>query len=296
VPFHFPRFHYTEQMPFSHPPFLQTIVHEVTLAPGLTGLCAGYDQGQWRSQEFADYLLETWLLDFCFTTSELRGLDPTNAAKLLKKAAKRVYETKKFERRGEFGELLLHAALRETFDTLPAISKIYYKDSANDTVKGFDAVHVRPTASGLELWLGEVKFYKSIKKAIQDVIKELQTHTRVEYLRSEFVAITHKIDASWPHADSLKLLLHEYTPLDQVFEAACIPVLLTYDSDALKGHTQITAQYKAEIESELRKHYSEFATQLGNLQVKVHLFLIPLNTKEVFIKALGKKLTAWQSI
>ena len=40
-----------------------------------------------------------------------------------------------------WGNLVTHS-MRQVFDTIPAISKIFYKDSANDTVKGFDAVHV----------------------------------------------------------------------------------------------------------------------------------------------------------
>ena len=34
-----------------------------------------------------------------------------------------------------------------------AISKVFFKDSPNDTVKGFDAVHVVESLDGLELWL-----------------------------------------------------------------------------------------------------------------------------------------------
>jgi hypothetical protein len=59
---------------------------------------------------------------------------------MLRAAAQRVYATKKFANRGEFGELLLHIAARQVFNTLPEI-KVYYKDADNDTVKGFDSVH-----------------------------------------------------------------------------------------------------------------------------------------------------------
>ena len=75
-----------------------------------------------------------------------------------------IYQSENFKSRGEFGELLLHAIIRETYNTIPAISKIYYKDGPNETVKGFDAVHVVVTDDTLELWLGEVKFYNNISK------------------------------------------------------------------------------------------------------------------------------------
>jgi hypothetical protein len=65
-----------------------------------------------------------WLPEFALTASECATLGHQNAAKLLRLAAKRVYDTKKFENRGEFGEVLLHAAIRQIFDSLPAVSKI----------------------------------------------------------------------------------------------------------------------------------------------------------------------------
>jgi hypothetical protein len=62
--------------------------------------------------------------------------------RLVKQAAKTVYTTDKYQRRGEFFELLPHALLREVFNSEPAISKIYYKSATIETVKGFDAVHI----------------------------------------------------------------------------------------------------------------------------------------------------------
>ena len=73
-------------------------------------------------------------------------------------------------------------------------SEIFYKDAPNDTVKGFDAVHVVEASDGLELWLGEVKLYKDIVSAVRDVENELKQHTTISYLRSEFAAIWRKVD------------------------------------------------------------------------------------------------------
>lgn len=143
----------------AHVPFLTVLVHDEEILPGLTALCAGHELGEWRAKQFADYLMK-WMLEFCLSYSELEGLTPLNATELIKQAASRIYQTKKFEKRGEFGELLLHAILRQVYSTIPAVSKIYYKDSANDTVKGFDAVHVVADEDSLELWLGEAKFLR----------------------------------------------------------------------------------------------------------------------------------------
>jgi hypothetical protein len=217
-------------------PLLQVVVEDLDLTPALTSLCAGYERGEWRAAQLAEHLFE-WLPEFALSYSERQGFQDTTAVRLLKRAAQVVYASDKYQRRGEFGELLLHAVVRQHFGSEPAISKLFYKDSANDTVKGFDAVHVVPVDDGsLELWLGEVKFYEDGRAAVRDVAAELHAHTTTEFLRGEFALILNKIDEAWPFADRLKLLLDPATSLDQVFDRLRVPVLLTYDSETVAGH------------------------------------------------------------
>jgi len=275
------------------PRFWTVVVHDPP--PALTGLCAGFEREDWRAAALADYLMES-LPEFCLTHSEFAAMTGTSAVQLLRQAASRVYTTDKFRNRGEFGELLLHVVLRDIFGTLPAITKIYYKDAANDTVKGFDAVHVVPTQEGLELWLGEVKFYEDARKAIRDVVKELQKHTQTQYLRSEFVAITNKLDPNWPHSERLKALLHERVSLDQVFEAVCFPVLLTYDGPVIARHVRHSGEYLAEVTEELVALHQQFRESNLPAGVRIHLVLIPLKTKIRLIEKLDEKLRAWQTI
>lgn len=278
-------------------PFLQVIVHDIDSIPGLSGLCAGYELGEWRCEAFADHIME-WLPDFCLNWRELRELGAHNSVALLRKAARRVYTSDKFKKRGEFGEILLHACLRHLFKTVPAISKIYYKDSNNDTVKGFDAVHVvaNEEERRLELWIGEVKFYNDIKNAIRDVVEELNEHTQRDYLRDEFLAITNKLDADWPWYEQLSRLLDPKTSLDTIFDAACIPVLLTYDSTTTFQHANLDEAYRATIESEFKAQHQAFAGKDLPKRIRIHLILVPLNTKDLLIKQLDSKLKTWQQI
>ena len=273
--------------------FLEVRVSRLDLAPTLHGLCAGYEQGRWRSKEFAQHLME-WLPEFALNYSDAQAITSGNAVKLLRDAALRVYQSDKFQKRGEFGELLLHAILRQVFDTVPAISKIYYKDSANNTVKGFDAVHVVATKKSLELWLGEAKFYDNFSRAVSSVVKELALHTGNDFLRKEFALLINKIDSAWPHADRLKKLLSPNTSLDQVFDALCVPVLLTYDSGALASHSKVTSQFSAAFSAKLEKHHTTFAAQALPKNLRIHLILVPLHTKKELVAALDKELKIWQ--
>lgn len=278
-----------------HPdPLLHVIVTDISVDPTLHGLCVGYENGEWRCDAFASHLLE-WLPEFALEYSERKRLGSHNAVQMLRQAAHTVYQTEKFQKRGEFGELILHAILRQYYGTLPAISKIYYKDGPNETVKGFDAVHAVPLEDELQLWLGEAKLYANAAPAIREVVAELHDHSQCDYLRDEMAAIRNKVDKSWPYASRLETLLHPNTSLDTVFDRCCFPVLITYDSDALKSYSSLCAEYKAEAEREFRKHHSAM-TKMNLPPIELHLFLVPLNTKSDLVQALDNKLRGAQSI
>ena len=278
--------------------FLSIIAHELGDAskPGFTGFCAGYERKQWRSEEFATYLMDG-ILTFCLNSSECKGISPKNAIALARKAANSIYTSKKFENRGEFGELMLHVLLEDHFHTIPAISKLYYKDTRNGTVHGFDAVHVIQADNGeLQLWLGEVKFYTNLNRAINDVVAEIHDHLRPEFLKAEFIAITNKVDPSWEHAGKLKKLLDEKTSLDDVFDVMCVPVLLTYDSKVLAKHKRVSKEYLAEIAAEIENNYSKFISKALPQDVRIHLFLVPMHTKKILLSKLDAKLRSWQKV
>lgn len=275
--------------------FLTARVHNIDVQPSLSGLCVGYERGEWRAQQLADHVMD-WLPEFALTASECAALGHQNATKLMRSAARRVYDSDKFHNRGEFGEILLHAAIRQVFDSLPAVSKIYYKAANNDTVKGFDAVHVIGPPDDLELWLGEAKFYNDISRAISDVVAELRTHLETDYLRDEFALIVNKIDPKWPHAEVLRKLLQPEVSLDELFQRVCIPVLLTYDSPCVSAHKACDATYAKAFEGEIIKHYATFKRRNLPTETRIHLFLLPLQQKETLVRVLDEKLNLWQQL
>lgn len=282
--------------PPAHPKsFLEVRVRQLDELPGLLALCAGYEKGSWRCNQLARHMLE-WLPEFVLRDSEREGLAADNAVKLLAKAAETVYVSDKYEKRGELGELLLHVILRQEFRTTPAIAKLFFKDSPNDTVKGFDAVHVVATGKGLELWLGEAKLYEDIHSAINAVVKDLHDHSEADYLRREFAAITNKIDPAWPHSDRLMELLDRNTSLDSIFECMCVPVLLTYNSTAIESHGSITEEFKKAFEAEVLAHHESFKTKNLPENIRIHLLLVPLGSKKDLVERFDENLKALQSL
>jgi hypothetical protein len=85
---------------------------------GLLGLCTNYEGGRWRAAELADLLFD-YLPEFALEYSELKGFHAGTGRRQLRRAARTMYASDKFQRRGEFGELLLHAVCREIYNSLP---------------------------------------------------------------------------------------------------------------------------------------------------------------------------------
>jgi uncharacterized protein DUF1837 len=281
--------------PPAHPhPFLDIRVHRLDMEPGLVAVCAGYEQQKWRASRLAAHMIE-WLPDFALRDSERQGLRAENAVSLIARAAQVVYASDKYERRGEAGELLLHIILRQVFKTIPAISKMFFKDSANDTVKGFDAVHVVAHEDTLQLWLGEAKFYDDIARAIHDAVEDLTAHFARDYMRAEFAAITNKIDGAWPHGATLAKLLNPNTSLDQVFDSLCVPVLLTYDSPVVAAHGEVTAAFEDAFRAEVEKHHASFSSKRPP-HLTIHLLLLPMNRKDNLVREFDERLKHAQGI
>lgn len=275
--------------PSMPPPFLRTIVKRVDEVPGLAGICAGFEAGEWRYDQLAEHIVE-WLPEFALNERELNALTGANARRALRSAAETIYTSAKYASRGEVGEILLHAIIRQEFGSVPAISKVFFKDASNDTVKGFDAVHVVEAVDGLEIWLGEVKLYQDVASAVRDVIDELKEHTKIPYLRSEFAAIWRKVDRDHPHRATLERLLAGNVTMDEVFERLCIPVLLAYDSSTLAAHKRTDAAYEAAITAEFEKHHKRFCSSQLPREIKIILILLPMNNKAKLLERFDAKL------
>lgn len=258
-------------------------------------LSVGYELREWRYEELSEQIMSA-LTDFAFNYSETATINGANAPTKVKKAALAVYNSDKYRLRGEFGELLLHLVLRDYFNTVPAVSKMYYKDSQNDTIKGFDSVHIVETNEGsLQLWLGEVKFYKSISKAISDVVTELQKHANRDFLRGEFMFIGNKADPKWPAYSKFLSAIRASRSLDEIFTAMRIPVLLTYDSDVVGDFKEKCDEYISRFVTETIAVQTRFRkSKRVPKNIQIVLILVPLESKEKLVRTLHRKLEGKQ--
>jgi hypothetical protein len=276
-------------------PFLEIRIKRTEIEADLLGLCAGYEAGAWRADAFAKALIRN-LPQFALPIERWQSFNTATGVEQLARAARAIYTTDKYEKRGEVGELMLFAIMREHYGSEPIVSKFYFKSSSNDTVKGFDAVHVVSGDDGPELWLGEVKFYTNLSAAMRDVLKEIHEHLEIDFLRDEFMWIENKMGSGAAHAQRIRQLLDDSTSLDEVFKVMHIPVLLTYKSKAVGGHSVVDQNYLEAIAEELSDHFDVFRVKELPTNVRIHVFLVPLLGKARLLEAFDDRLKALQSL
>jgi hypothetical protein len=276
-------------------PFLDVRIQRAEAEAELLGLCAGYETGAWRAEGFAKALLRN-LPQFALPIEQWKDFNTATGVEQLAHAARAIYTTDKYQNRGEVGELMLFSIMREHYSSEPIISKFYFKSSSNDTVKGFDAVHVVSAGAEPELWLGEVKFYSNLAAAMRDVIKELKEHIENDFLRHEFMWIDHKMGDGTAHTTKIRKLLDDSTSLDEVFKVLHIPILLTYKSKTVSKHAAVDDVYLQAISKELSDNFDTFRARGLPNNVRIHLILVPLSGKARLLKAFDDRLKALQAL
>jgi len=301
-----------------------TVINQQVSSATLRAYFVGYDLGEYRNEPFAEIILDT-IVDFAFGyhTGILKKYD----RRLLKEAARSIYRIKEFEdakavyvdkndelsdceltidrkylKRGEFGEMILHLILRDFFKTVPLLSKIHFKDTDNAAVHGFDIVHIGPDIADQNresLFFGESKLYsrkdgQAGVHGIDDLVNDVKEHFKKDFLYREFALIVKKKDAFkeieeyddqntlQEYSDFLqrKKLWYETLAsveagkikLEDLFKSITIPVICTYQSKLFDGKTDEKSQaFQGELQNEIASLSERFDLAISKLKAEKNL-------------------------
>ena len=215
-----------------------------------------------RFTELANTIINT-IPEYVFAHYQTPGILQTDAVERLREAAKSIYKVTGYDlmrkaclendisaqaelnklphqKRGEFGELLLHLLLRDFHGTIPLISKAYFKDSAGTPAHGFDAVHISPIEQ--ILWLGESKFYSDSKEGIKALIADIKSHFVTDYLNEQIAIIKKNLECNdIPQRDEWINILNGSSKLSDQINMINIPLLCTYPHDIYKLHSDLNS-------------------------------------------------------
>ncbi len=206
----------------------------------------------------------------------------------------------KYLRRGEFGELILHLILRDFHNTIPLLSKIYFKDSFGHTVHGFDGIHIEKNSK--TLWLGESKLYQDGKAGLKELIKDIEEHFKSDYLNSEFLIVSKKLKHfdNIPEKDYWLDLMSKSTKLIDQLDSINIPLLCTYNSELFTKYSNenepsFIDEYLKEM-NELKQYFDERNNHPLKTKLNIILILFPVQDKVELVKGMHNKLSLLQRL
>ncbi len=307
--------------PFGSEKIITHKINEAELSTFLVGFDLD-DSGQksYRIKHLVEKLTHV-IHEFAFGFHEGQQTDNSETLSKLVEAAKSIYRVDSFQRvkdiysnngsieddvedkylrRGEFGELILHLLLRDFHQTIPLLSKIYFKDSFGHTVHGFDAVHIQPETN--TLWLGESKLYKNGKNGLKALIGDIKEHFKSDYLDSEFLVVSKKIKhfENIPEKDKWLSLMSGSTKLSEKLSTINIPLLCTYDCGLFSSHSdenskEFLDEYSSEM-LELKNYFDQLNDHPLKTNLNIILILFPVQNKTELVKRLHNKLSTLQSL
>jgi Cap4 SAVED domain len=280
---------------YAHKPkrFLERLYFDESRNPTQSICCAGFELSAWRCIPFAEHLIE-WLPEYALPEDEL-AVTHANMYVKLRQAAVRIYTSEKYKKRGEAGEIALHAICRDYFDTLPISPRVFYKSASNDVVKAFDLVHARfPSADGVELWLGESKLYADTKEAITEAIRSVAQHLDQGFLTQQKLLLGPQIPKTTPHYDELMQFFEPQTSLDKFITAAVFVIGILSNSKACEAAKQIDDAYKGALRQELRLLAERLQNSGLTKNIRVVLLYVPLVSKDGLVDAFDAKLKGLQ--
>ena len=201
--------------------------------------------------------------------------------------------------KGIFSELILHFLLRAVHNTMPLISKVYFKDSFAHEAHGFDSVHVSEDG---KLWLGETKFYNDGKRGIKALIEDLNAHFKHDYLKEQFVIINRALFNKNPERISWIEKLNSASRLEEKLEMVVIPLLCIYEdrvaADVMKAINEgIDADMLVlDHVTGMKEYFEKKNTFVHKDRVQTLLILLPVECKKRIISEMLTRICSMQSI
>lgn len=206
----------------------------------------------------------------------------------------KIYSTK-----GIFSELILHFLLRSIHNTMPLISKIYFKDSFAHEAHGFDSVHV---SDDNKLWLGETKFYSDSKRGIKALIEDLNAHFKHDYLKDQFLIINRALSHKNPEREGWIEKLQNATRLEEKLEMIVVPLLCIYEDSlattiihAINTGTNTDVLVLEHI-SAMQKYFNDNNTFVHQDRLQTLLILLPVECKKRIVTEMLKRICNMQGI
>lgn len=153
---------------------------------------------------------------------------------------------------GELGEILLYLFLEQDLKAPKLFSKVELKTSNMDYVKGSDGIHYRfkTTAAGtkvLQLIIGEAKILNSLKSAIKEAFKSIDTYL-TDNIQDRLLLDTHLLNQFADEEEAAELKDYILT-IPRKKKETVFGIFIGYSID-YQGKTDTNDEYDQKVISE----------------------------------------------
>ena len=261
-----------------------------SLLHSFSGFDVRYSLRKWRHENYAKHLVE-WLPEFSLKASEIVNILAHNAETILARSIS-TFSDSELPRDRLIAELILHSILRSRQHSEPVACKVFYKSAGKLSEFGNAHIVQMPDQDD-QLWLGLARMIKAddmdtTLEQIREILDETISETVLSAEREIIISLREPLHHQ-PKADSFNQALHRNSPIDDMLNILCFPILLTYDSAALSSGWFVN--YVDNLKKEIETHFSAFTTELSEniKQVKVLIFLVPMESIELLTKAFNAR-------
>lgn len=261
-----------------------------SLLHSFSGFDVRYSLRKWRHENYAKHLVE-WLPEFSLKASEIVNILAHNAETILARSIS-TFSDSELPHDRLIAELILHSILRSRQHSEPVACKVFYKSAGKLSEFGNAHIVQMPDQDD-QLWLGLARMIKAddmdtTLEQIREILDETISETVLSAEREIIISLREPLHHQ-PKADSFNQALHRNSPIDDMLNILCFPILLTYDSAALSSGWFVN--YVDNLKKEIETHFSAFTSELSEniKQVKVLIFLVPMESIELLTKAFNAR-------
>lgn len=265
----------------------------------LISIINDFEDGKWHYEHFKNYIWDN-IAQTALSARERRSLvDKTQTTLVLSAKNLRLTDNDSAGNGSEIAEIFLYGIMKDRFNALPVVPKIFYKQNTQDNAKGADSVHIVVDQGDFTLWLGEAKFYNSIEdERLATVIKSVLETLGTEKLKKENSIITNVSDINSlgiPATLKKRIMgaLNSMQSIDTVKSRLHIPIMILHECKITAESTDATKEYRKEISRyHLERAEAYFKKQIAKskivhkyAEIYFHLILFPVPNKKEIVDA-----------
>lgn len=278
----------------------------------MLSLVNDFESNQWRSKKFRNFIINN-LKEVALNKKERDALSG-NEGDILERAISKMHIDNSG---GEIGEVFLYGIMKNYYNALPVVPKIFYKQNPNDNAKGADSVHITLEENAYHIWLGESKIYNDITGSINEAVKSVYELLATDKLKKEKSLIMNLNDiedylsdvddSKKPLMIELKKTLNDRTSLDEMKKILHLPISIIYECEMTKQHLQnplvcLDDNYKNSI-IEFHKNQCDNLSQkiiskLNDIPlieyIKFHIMVFPIPNKKELVAQINKIFEAYR--